>query len=231
MTKPLAMPAVTVALALTGALVPASTASAAAPEAAPAVPMAVPDRTVKVDVDGDGRKDTVKITTVSSERYKVAVTTAKGIKSSIKITSTIENDWGAEPYWGAAKLDKVKGYELLLATGGGDGYTSVVLTWRSNKIVKQAAPKARTTKYGWYAVGYPELGFGGYRFYTKDGKRYVQQYLLMNTGKKRWAGTIVTSRWKSGAWKKTSSKKVSLTKTQVKKYPGGFTGVKIVAKP
>lgn len=228
MTKKLTMPAITVALALTGAwLTPASTAAAAVP----AVPALVPDRTVKVDVDGDGRKDTVKITTAASERYKVAVTTAKGRQASITITSTIENDWGIEPYWGAAKLDKVKGHELLLATGGSDGYTTVVLTWRKNKLVRQAAPKARSSKYAWYSLGYLDWGRSGYRFYNKKGKRYVQQYTLFLMETKRWEGTIVTSRWKSGAWKKTASKKVKLTKTQVKKYPSGFSGVKIVARP
>ena len=225
MTRLRTLPALTMALALAGAgLAPAPTAVAALPGLAA-------DRTVKVDVDGDGRKDTVKITNPKSERYRVSVTTAKGRKASITLTSTIENDWGQEPYWGAAKIDQVKGYELLLATGGGDGYTTAVLTWRKNKLVRQAAPKDRSSKYAWSALSYLDWGRGGYRFYTKKGKRYVEQYLLLRMGTPRWEGRIVTSRWTSSGWSKTKAKNVKLTGKQLAKYPGGFHGVKVVAKP
>lgn len=222
MTRLRTLPALTMALALAGAgLAPAPTAVAALPGLAA-------DRTVKVDVDGDGRKDTVKITKVKEDRYKVTVTTAKKRKSSLTLTSTIETDWGIEPYWGAAKLDKVKGYELLLATGGGDGYTTAVLTWRKNKLVRQAAPKDRSAKYAWYSLGMLDWGRSGYRFYSKSGKRYVEQYTLFKMGTPRWEGRLVTSVWKSAGWTKTTSKKVKLTDKQAKKYTGGFQGVKIV---
>lgn len=225
--KKLALGAFASAFALSGGVL----AAAPAAVAAPALPALAAAKTVKVDVDGDGRKDTVKVTQLSNTRYKVAVTTAKGRKASRTITSTINQDWGLQPYWGAAKLDKVKGYELLLATGGGDGYTSNVLTWRSNKLVRQAAPKRRSSTYAWYSLGIPDWGRSGYRFYSKNGKRYVEQYTLFKMGTPRWEGRIVTSRWKAGAWKQTASKKVSLTAAKVKKYPGGFTGLTIVARP
>lgn len=230
MNKTVAVPALTLAVALTGAW-PAPAAGPSVAGGPPAPAALAPDRKVKVDVDGDGRKDTVTITTMTGDRYRVTAVTAKGRKSSVTITSTIEVDWGIEPYWGAAKLDKVKGYELLLATGGGDGYTSVVLTWRANTLTRQPAPKARSSVYAWYALSALDWGRSGYRFSTKEGKRYVKQYTLFRMGTKRWEGTIVTSRWKSGKWTKTASKRVKLTNAQVKKYPGGFTGVTIVARP
>lgn len=217
-------------LALTGTLLAPATATAApaTPEFAPTAAKPVK---VKVDVDGDGRKDTVKVTRLSTNRYKVAVTTAKGRKKSIKITSTIETDWGMDPYWGAAKLDKVKGHELLLATGAGDGYTTTVLTWRKGKLVKEAAPKARSAKYAWYSLG-TDWGRHGYRFYSKNGKRYVEQFSLFKQGTPRWEGTLVTSKWTAKGWKKIKTKQVSLTTTKAKKYTtGGFIGVKIVARP
>lgn len=226
MTKLRAVPAFTAALALTGAV---GMATPPAPAAAAAIkPPAV--RSVKVDVDGDGHKDAVKIEKVAKDRYKVSVTTAKGRKASRTITSTIETDFGEEPYWGAAKLDPVKGYELLLATGGGDGVSVTVLTWRNNKLLRQAAPQDRWGTYSWYVLGYRELGVAGYKFRTSKGKRYVEQYLLMSNGS-RWEGRIVTSRWTSSGWTKIKAKNVKLNAKQLKKYPGGFTGVKIVAKP
>lgn len=200
---------------------------------APSTAVAAPEPvTVKVDVDGDGKKDTVTVTQTSSTKYKVKVTTHKKRTSSLTINSTIATDWGMDPYWGAAKLDKVKGYELLLATGGGDGWSTTVVTWRNNKLVRQAAPKARSSKYAWYSAALPDWLRSGYRFYTKNGVRYVEQYALFKMGTPRWEGTITKSKWTSSGWKKVGkTKTVSLTKSKVKKYPGGFTGVTIAARP
>lgn len=217
-------------LTLTATLT-APTTAAASPSLPTLLPAATKPKvvtTAKVDVDGDGRKDTVKVSRLTSTKYKVTVTTAKKKTSSLTITSTIKRDWGEDsPYWGAAQLDKVKGHELLLLTGGGDGVGIAALTWRSSKLVKQAAPKARNSKYAWYSLGI-DWGHHGYRFYNKDGKRYVEQYSLFKMDTPRWEGTIVTSKWTSAGWKQTKKKDVSLTNAQAKKYPGGFTGVKIV---
>lgn len=221
------VPALAVALVLAGtgpALAPSPAQAATAALKPPAI------RIVRVDVDGDGRRDMVTVEKVRSERYKVSVTTANGRRASVTITSTIENDFGIEPYGGAAKLDQVRGYELLLATWGGDGVGFTVLTWRNNKLVRQAAPRNRLSTYDWYVLGYPDLGVAGYRFHTVSGKRYVEQYLLMKDGS-RWGGVIVTSRWTSSGWTKLKATSVKLNAKQLKKYPGGFTGVTIVAKP
>lgn len=218
------------AVLTTGLILPAVPTSSAAGTSRALAPTSIAKRVVKVDVDGDSRKDTVTITRTGTTKFKVSVKTASGKKASRTVTSTFANDWGLEPWRGAAKLDKVKGYELLLATGGGDGYTSVVLTWRKGALLRQAAPKARTTKYGWYVASTPQYRYG-FRFYTSKGVRYVQQYgLHKDPGATRWKGTVTTSKW-AGSWKKTSATKVSLTTTKAKKYPGDFTGVKIVAKP
>ncbi|MGC4154423.1 MAG: hypothetical protein QM628_15285 [Propionicimonas sp.] len=226
--KLIRLAAIASGLALTATLV-APTAAAASPSRPALLPAAKPKAvgTAKIDVDGDGRKDTVKVTRLSSTKYKVAVTTAKK-KASITITSTIRQDWGEDnPYWGAAKLDKVKGHELLVLTGGGDGVSIAALTWRKGKLIRQAAPKARSSKYAWYSLG-TDWGHHGYRFYTKNGKRYVEQYGLFKMGTPRWEGTIVTSKWTASGWKQTKKKNVSLTDAQAGKYPGGFVGVKIV---
>lgn len=225
--KIVTLAALTAGLALAGSVI-SPTAAVAAPKPKPV--------TVKVDVDGDGKKDTIKISRISSTKYKVAVTTAKKRTAAIKITSTIQSDWGIDPYWGAAKLDKVKGHELLLATGGSDGWTTAVLTWRNNKLVRQAAPKAAVNsgsgKYAWYSAAMPDWSLHGFRLYTKKKVRYVERYNLFKMGTPRWEGTIITSKWTAKGWKKVGkTKTVSLTDAKVKKYPGGFTGAKIVARP
>ena len=225
MNRTRSLPAVAVSLALA---VPAVGLASGPSAAAAPLPQLAAVRTVKIDVDGDGRKDTVKITKVKKHLYKVAVTTAKKRKASLLLTSTIATDWQIEPYWGAAKLDKVKGYELLLATGGSDGYTTAVLTWRKNKLVRQAAPLDRSSTYAWYSLAIPDWGLCGYRFYSKAGKRYVEQYQLFKMGTPRWEGRLTTSVWKSTGWTKVKATKVKLTDKQAKKYTGGFQGVKIV---
>lgn len=224
--------AVTASLALVGGLLVAAPASAA--DHAPAgIVKAATAKTVraKVDVDGDGRKDRVAVKPVSANRFKVIVKTAKKRTASLTITSTITSDWGlTTPYWGAAKIDGVKGHELLLSIGGGDGVTTIAVTWRKGKLVRATAPQPRGTgadKYNWYTL---DTGWGtsGYRVYIKKGKRYIQNYWTSTDGLGNWTANITTSKWTKSGWKKVSVKTKAVTAAQVKKsYSGTFTGVRI----
>lgn len=215
------------ALALSGGmLVPATHAAAARPVAWPS---AVATRVVHVDVDGDDHDDEVTIEQNGPDSFAVNVVTYAGEDAVKQITSTIDDDWGIEPWYGAAKLDGAKGYELLLLTSGGDGVLFRVLTWRSGALVAERAPKSLMKgSYDWYLA---DLGFArfGYRFASSKGHRYVRDFELWASGK-YFKGTIVKSVWKAGAWKKVSSKKVKLTKSQAKRY-SGISGVTIIARP
>ena len=215
------------ALALSGGLlVPATQAAAARPQALPSV---VATRTVHVDVDGDGHADEVTVEQNGPNTFVVNVVTYAGGADVAQFTSTIDDDWGIEPWYGAAKLDGVKGYELLLLTSGGDGAMFRVLTWRSGALVAERAPKTLMKgSYNWYLA---DLGFArfGYRFASGHGHRYVRDFELYASGK-YFKGTVVKSVWKAGAWKKVSSKKVKLTKAQAKRY-SGISGVTIIARP
>lgn len=228
--------AVTASLALVGSLLVAAPASAAGHAQTGIVKAATaPTVRVKVDVDGDGRKDKVAVKPVGTNRYKVIVKTAKKRTASRTITSTIATDWGlTTPYWGAAKIDGVKGHELLLFTGGGDGVTNLVLTWRKGKLVRATAPQPRDTgvrKYNWYTLA-TGWGTSGYRVYIKSGKRYIQNYWTETDGAGKWKAHITTSKWTASGWKKVSTKTKAITPSQVNKtYPGTFTGMKIVARP
>jgi len=215
------------ALALSGGLlVPASHAAAARPVALPSV---VATRHVAVDVDGDGHADDVTVEQNGPNTFVVNVVTYAGEDDVAQFTSTIDDDWGIEPWYGAAKLDGVKGYELIVLTSGGDGAMFRVLTWRSGALVQERAPKSLMKgSYDWYLAS---LGFAkfGYRFASGHGHRYVRDFELYASGK-YFKGTIVKSVWKSGAWQKVSSKKVKLTKSQAKRY-NGISGVTIIAQP
>lgn len=208
-----------------GMLVPSTHSAAAKPLAVPAVAT----RVVHVDVDGDGRPDEVTVEQNAADSFVVNVVTAAGAAAVKKVASTIDDDWGVEPWYGAAKLDRAPGYELLLLTSGGDGVVFRVLTWRKGALVFQRAPRSLMKgAYDWYLA---DLGWArfGYRFHSSNGKRYVRDFELYASGK-YWKGTIVTSVWKSGAWHKLSSKPVKLTKQQAKPY-NWLSGVKVVARP
>lgn len=214
------------AISVAGALlVPSTQAAAARPLALPALAT----RTVHVDVDGDGLVDEVTVEQNAPHSYVVNVVTAAGQDDVVQFASTIEDDWGIEPWYGAARLDHVKGYELLLLTSGGDGVMFRVLTWRAGGLVFERAPKTLMKgSYDWYLA---DLGWArfGYRFTTSNGHRYVRDFELYPSGK-YWKGAVVKSVWRSGAWHKMSSTKVSLTKSQAKRY-SGISGVTVIARP
>lgn len=224
--RPIKTAVLIAALALAaGLLVPSAQAAGAAPHTLPAVAV----RTVEVDVDGDAVADTVTVTPLAATSYSVAVQTADGEVASATVHSSIAGDWGVEPWYGAARLDGVRGHELLLLTSGGDGVMFRVLTWRSGTLVLEGAPRSLAKgAYDWYLADLDQVRFG-YRFSTRDGRRFVKDVELFASGS-RWKGTIVTSVWKAGAWKRTATKKVSLTASQAAAYRG-LAGVTVVAKP
>jgi hypothetical protein len=204
------------ALALCGAL--------ALPMSAPpaqAVPLPAPTVTVSVDVDGDGKADTVELYKVAASRYLLQVTTASRV-SGVFFTSTFPEDWGEPTAWfGAAKVDKVTGYELMVYLWGGDGVGFTVYTWRSGRLVTEKAPAAPLVK-GWY------LGSQGYRFFTSHAKRYVDvSALTANTAGTRWSGKIIRSKWKGDHWAKVSTRTVKLTTAQAAAYQG-FNGAGVI---
>ena len=159
-----------------------------------ALPAQVSTRVVAVDVDGDRQTDTVTIEQNGTDTFVVNVVTASGEDDVVQFTTTIDDDWGIEPWYGAAKLDRVRGHELLLLTSGGDGVTFRVLTWRGDALVFEKAPKTLVKgAYAWYLADLDWARFG-YRFSTVDVKRYVRDFELFRNGS-RWEGTIVKSVW------------------------------------
>ncbi len=209
-----------------GLLAPATSAAATRSSALPAT---VSTRTVHVDVDGDKVLDRVRIVHLGGTSFEVRVRTATGKTDTATLTSTIVRDWGIEPWYGAARLDGVKGYELILLRGGGDGVRLKVFTWRSGHLVAEKAPKPRPSgSYVWYTTSLDWLRYG-YRFSTVHGSRYVENFTLTKHGS-HWSGTIVRSVWKAGTWTKLSTRHVNLSKSQAKPY-SGISGVTVIARP
>ena len=204
-----------VSLASAAGLAAAAVTIGAAPAQAAARPLATTlVKTVKLDIDGDRRADTFRLSRLSTTKWKATVVTAKGRTASKTFTSTIVRDWGyASPWGGAARLDGVRGYEVKLLTVGGDGVSEIMLTWRSGALKAEKAP-ASPWRLGWYEGG--PGGFGhGYAFFTsKKGVRYVDTYGLTKTTSGKLKGTVIRSKWTSAGWTKVKTTKVNLTKAQ-----------------
>lgn len=135
----------TVAMALAG-IVAAPAVATAAPTSAPATaltaaasPSAHVTRTAptsgtakaapyvhKVDVDGDGRRDTVTLSLAGARGdknlYRLSVWTAARRSAATTVAVAIDNHLPPKDLWlGAADFDGVRGNEILLDLGGGLG--------------------------------------------------------------------------------------------------------------
>lgn len=218
-----------VATALFATLLVHPAASAATPSARR--PVAAGARTLKIDVDGDRRKDTVRFTMLDATRYRVKVTTAKPKRTVTRTVTVAASD--ATPTWyGAGRLDGAKGVELIVGTGGmEEAIWFDVLTWRRGRLVLETAPKAPAgVGWGFYGTG---DSWSGYYFFTSKKRRYVDAADLHGSGSldsegryKKVKATIIRSVWKSGKWRTVSKRKVTTTGAKASKYDD-FGGVAI----
>lgn len=188
------------------ALFPAATPAQAVPTA-PQPAKVVLKQTRHADVDGDGRRDTVRIYNAGKKGdntiWKVKVTTAKGRTDSIKVP--IPSYQGTDHLWrGWAHLDGASGAELILEPQTDDFITYIVLTWRGGALHRELAPGAEKQ---WVAA--TEIDRGGFRFYTASGKRYVNAWQAACPGQPDKPGTctVKTDRyvWRNGAWHKVAT--------------------------
>ena len=201
----------TAALALTVAAISTPAQASPVQPAEPATPTVL--RTVRVDVNGDGKADTVTVTALGGTQYELKVVTAKATAS---VTFTSVADAAAWQVWqGAAKLDGVRGNELIVGTDGGVGQIGAlaVYTWRKGSLVAEAAPAAPGTP-GWWAGD-----SHGFRFFTSGGRAHVDVTDLtgvVTSG--RSTAKIVRSVWRNGKWVRTSTRTVKLSATRVENY-------------
>lgn len=200
--------------------------------AAPAVAVPLPrqvttsTQTLVVDVDGDGVTDTVNVEkTVYASRVALeikAVTSKSGTIS--KSVQSDDFDDLIDSYdaglYGAAKLDKLKGAELIVNLRDGDAWLFLVLTCRDGKLVFEKSPyrKYEPSEKVW---GMDAEYYSGYKFFTKKGKRYVDAAMIGESGR------IYRSVWSNGRWKYQKSRKFTDWK-HVERWDNGFHGVTLI---
>lgn len=219
------VPAIASALALVAGLAVAAPAAAAPP--APLFTAAKVITKEKVDVDGDGVKDSVTVSRVATEKYKIAVKTAAGESSSLTVASNIYERYGVSPLAAAAELDGEKGYELIFGLFKRDIRGWYVLTWRDGEIVRERAPAPRPSsdEFMW-RTGSTGPITRGYTFYTTEGGRYVR------VSRDGWGGAMyykirAISKWDaSQGWVKGGVYTVGRD-WPFPRVPTGFRGVEL----
>jgi hypothetical protein len=209
------------ALALTP-LIPVATAQAAPLPSAPAETGTV-IKSIRADVDGNGKPDTVELIRLTANRFRLQVRTAEKV-ASVEFTADPADVLDATRVWhGAASLDGVKGAELVVNLWSAQrlqadlwSHDIAVYTWRHGALVAERAPAATRVKH-WY-LGDPETdSTQGYRFFTKSGRHYVDVSDLTRTSTS-WKGRITGSVWRNGNWVKVSTRKVQLPFSKADPY-------------
>lgn len=167
-----------------------------------------------VDVDGDGRRDSISLTyNTAHEGFGLRVRTAAGRTATIRASTSGVIEQGLSPWFGTGGLDGVRGAEILAYTGFGDLGHATAFTWRGGTLVRLGSPDEAG---GTWTVntGYADM-YSGYSFRTSRGVRIVTAYdLATKTASGRFYGPATTYRWSAKGWRKVSSIKVSLTASQ-----------------
>lgn len=184
--------AITASMAVAGA----TTAGAAAPSAATRCGTGC-SVVSRADVDGDGRADTTTVTRQKSG-YTLRTTTAAGRSASTQVKAKWQTE--ATPFVGAARMDGVKGAELVIRTGSG-AHTqySNVYSWRRGALVAQKDPSGSTS---WVTDGAMSSSIG----YTVRTVKGVKQMTSISLGRDSWeknatfSGTRIVARWQNGRW-------------------------------
>lgn len=203
-------PRLALAAALSGALL-ISPSAGAAPAAVSRTTATVV--THRVDIDGDGRADTVTLRLVSSRErngYRLAVRTATGRSSSQVVYADSFPGAPASDLWvGVTGIDGVRGNEIMLDQNAGIGDFPLLLTytWRKGKLTLLPAPGGSTRFPGWSLV-FPPFRVSGYSFSMKGSTRYVVHHALNPSPSGRtYSGTNTTYRWTAKGWQRVTTKK------------------------
>jgi hypothetical protein len=185
----------------------------AAPTAAPTLTEV---KSVRVDVDGDGTSDRVQLLSAGGDQFQLKVTTKKASATAAFTSVLSATDNPASVWTGAAKLDGVKGNELLVQTTKPDTIGDfAVFTWRKGALVAEAAPAARS-RAGWWSSD-----LHGFRFFTSHHRAFVDAANLASASKNGAHGaTIVRSVWRNGRWVKVSTRSVKLSASRIGQYTG-----------
>jgi hypothetical protein len=124
-------------------------------------------RVASVDVDGDTRADQVGVIRkgpAPDGSVTVRVRTTRGHMTS---TTSALTFWGAKPWFGAARIDGVRGSELVVGLRSGAHFQQFrVITYRSGRLVSLPAPDPTL---GWGVDASYSSNIGLFRAVSRSG--------------------------------------------------------------
>ncbi|MBT0772202.1 hypothetical protein KIH74_24875 [Kineosporia sp. J2-2] len=167
----------------------------------------------RIDVDGDGNRDQIGVRQKNRHSVEFRVRTSKRLLvKRLRVES-----WDDDAYFGAARIDGVRGAEIVYANQlGADLIAFKVLTFRDGALVVQKPPTTR-------APGNPFAGqwvvagsygvFEGIRRTVRDHRAFITLYQgnRDHFGAQSWSGRATTFVWrkKQADWRRHSVRRVT----------------------
>jgi hypothetical protein len=154
----------------------------------------------RVDVDGDGRTDVVRLRAIGDTHSVMTVATARGTILRKHLRTT----WIVPMWHGAARIDGRRGAELVVITdAGAHTLFHTVLTVRDGRLVKQKAPGRGST---WITDGAAFVNIGWKRYVRQDHAFVVKRSVVKDSETDQWNGRAVKYRWGRGEWHRVSAR-------------------------
>ena len=153
---------------------------------------------VSVDVNGDGRRDSVGLASRGADSSRAAIVRVKTSASRIVSTRWRAPFWSGDLWQGATRLDSRAGHDLMIGqTMGAHTEFFRALTWRNGTLATLDAPGHPTY---WVIDGAVGVSMG-WRRAAGEAPGTIQQRVAVRTGdpvRSPFKGTINRFRWANG---------------------------------
>lgn len=162
------------------------------------------------DVDGDGKRDSVGITWKEGTDGKAGTSTVRLLTAKGKLyTNTGTKHAKGDPWWGAAKINRRAGHELVLQdVAEKDAATFRVVTFKDGKLRTQQAPGGY---YRW-AINTDNFFQGYWRKVDGEGRIRLTHQQAGKHSSGKWAlnSRTYSPRW-DDSWARVSANREWLT--------------------
>ncbi len=159
----------------------------------------------KVDVNGDGRRDTVAVARRGADgaRSGSVIVRVKTSRNHVESVTRRTSFWYGALWQGAAKIDSRSGHELVVGhTSGAHTLFFSTLTWRKGHLVMLHQPGGARH---WVVDGAYNITLG-WKHRTADPVGVIRKRVAERRANGRFRGVVTTFRWGSdGAWHRMGS--------------------------
>lgn len=165
------------------------------------------DVKAKVDVNGDGNRDPVGITSRGTNANRRVIVRVKITPERIVTMKRDTPYWSGSHWQGASNLDGRPGKEIVVGKEmGAHTQFYFALTWRHGRLVVLNAPGSGRF---WMIDGAIWIS-AGWKRSESDPTGTIRQRIAVRTGdtKSPFRGTITTYTWRDRGWRQVDSKSI-----------------------